>query len=254
LLFTDANGSVAKDALKTLVRHFADPRVGCVCGSVKYSDARHTGAHQGESFYMRYDSWIKRLESRLGSVMGAFGGMFAFRREFFAPMDSMLPVDMEIPLEVLRRGARVIFEPEAVSIEPASGKFTVEFSRHARINARLFYGMERWVRKLLVPFRPFVLFAFLSKKALRWFSPFLLFALIPLSFVLDGSFYNVIALGNLILLLSAGVGAVLSWIGKSQPLFSFVLHFFVGNTAVAWGFFKFVTRRQGPTWAVARER
>jgi cellulose synthase/poly-beta-1,6-N-acetylglucosamine synthase-like glycosyltransferase len=253
LLFTDANGSVASDALKILVRHFSDPSVGCVCGAVKYFDSNNTAAHQGESLYMRYDSWVKELESRLGSVMGAFGGMFAFRREFFEPMDLMVPVDMEIPLKVLRRGYKVLFESAAVNIEPASGRVGVEFSRHARINARLFHGMSRWIGELIEPFRPFVLFLFLSKKALKWISPFFLFILLGAPFFMDGPFFRVVALMNGCFLLAAGVGAFLAWIGKSQPLFSFLLHFLIGNCAVAWGFVTFLTGRQGPTWSVARE-
>jgi cellulose synthase/poly-beta-1,6-N-acetylglucosamine synthase-like glycosyltransferase len=253
LLFTDANGAFDQDALKILVRHFTDPRVGCVCGTVKYSSSDNTAAHQGESLYMRYDSWVKELESRLGSVMGAFGGMFAFRRQFFDPMDLMVPVDMEIPLKVLRKGYKVLFEKSAVNVEPASGRVKVEFARHARINARLFHGMSRWISELLKPFRPFVLFLFMSKKALKWISPLFLFILIGAPFFIAGPFFKFVAMANILFLLGAGIGALLAWLGKSQPVFSFMLHFLIGNLAVAWGFVAFLTGRQGPTWSVARE-
>jgi poly-beta-1,6-N-acetyl-D-glucosamine synthase len=254
LLFTDANGTFDKDAIKKLVRHFTDSRVGCVCGAVQYFDPNHTAAHQGESLYMRYDSWVKKLESHFGSVMGAFGGMFAFRREFFARMDSMVPVDMQIPLDVLRKGYLVLFEGSAICFEAASGRVSVEFSRHARINARLFYGMSRWIRDLLKPFRPFVLFLFTSKKILRWLSPFFFFALIGTPFFIGGPFFDLVAVASVLFLFAAAIGALLSSLGKSQPLFSFILHFLIGNLAVAWGFIAFLTRRQGPTWSVARER
>jgi cellulose synthase/poly-beta-1,6-N-acetylglucosamine synthase-like glycosyltransferase len=254
LVFSDANGILQENALRVLVRHFNDPRVGCVCGAVHYVSSSNTAAHQGESLYMRYDSWVKKLENRLGSVMGAFGGIFAFRREFFAPMDSMLPVDMEIPLQVLRKHYRVLFEGAAICTEPASGRIAVEFGRHARINARLFYGMTRWLRALLNPFCPFILFQFVSKKVLRWLSPLYFLILLALPFFIQRSSFRMFLIANLIFLGAAGVGALLSWAGKSKPLFSFTLHFLIGNLAVAWGFVRFLTRRQGPTWAVARER
>jgi hypothetical protein len=168
-------------------------------------------------------------------------------------MDLMVPVDMEIPFKVLKEGYKVLFESKAVNVEPASGRVAVEFSRHARINARLFHGMSRWIGDLLNPFRPFVLFLFLSKKALRWISPFFFFILIGAPFLIDGSFFKLIALANILFLLAAGVGAVLAWAGKSHPIFSFLLHFLIGNLAVAWGLVAFLTGRQGPTWSVARE-
>jgi hypothetical protein len=219
---------------------------------VRYFNLKKSAAYQGESCYMGYDSWIKTLESRLGSVIGAFGGLFAFRRQFFEPMDPMLPVDLEIPLRVLRQGHKVLFESSAVCVEPASGRVGIEFARHARINARLFYGMGRWIRGLLRPLCPFILFQFVSKKLLRWVSPFLFFALIGMPFFMDGLVYEYLRLFNVLFLCTAGAAVAFSLLGRSQPLLSFALHLLVGNAAVAWGFVAFLTRRQGPTWSVSR--
>ncbi|MGH7794693.1 MAG: glycosyltransferase family 2 protein [Candidatus Binatia bacterium] len=253
LVFTDANGIFHKDAIKILARHFANPRVGCVSGELRYSDPSNGAAHQGEGLYMRYDGWVKKLESALGSVVGAYGGIFAFRREFFQPMDTMVPVDLEIPLQVLRKGHEVVYAPSAVSLEPAAPRVGIEFSRHARINARTFYSMSRWLGYLLHPLRPFVLFQFASKKLLRWASPFLVVTLMVIPFLVDGGLFALLRLAVGLFLLTAAIGAALYRMGKPRPLFSFALHFLVGNAAVAWGLVTLLSGRQGATWSVARE-
>jgi cellulose synthase/poly-beta-1,6-N-acetylglucosamine synthase-like glycosyltransferase len=253
LLFTDANGALDASAVKRLVRHLSNARIGCVSGVVRYFDPKNGAAHQGEGLYMRYDSWVKNLESALGSVVGAYGGNFAFRKEFFQPMDPMVPVDLEIPLQVLRQGYEVVYERAAVSLEPASARVGIEFSRHARISARTFYCMTRWVGYLLNPFCPFVLFQFVSKKLLRWVSPFLVFNLMTIPFFVEGSLFAVLRLAVGLFLLSAGMGAAFHLLGKPRPLFSFALHFLVGNVAVAWGLVSLLSGRQGATWSVARE-
>jgi hypothetical protein len=77
--------------------------------------------------------------------------------------------------------------------------------------------------------------------------------LIGAPFFIAGPFFKLVAMANILFLLGAGIGALLAWLGKSQPVFSFMLHFLIGNLAVAWGFVAFLTGRQGPTWSVARE-
>jgi hypothetical protein len=168
-------------------------------------------------------------------------------------MDPMLSNDLEIPLQILRRGYKVLYEEEAVCLEPASPQVGIQFQRHARISARAFYGAIGWIRCLLNPFRPLILFQFLSKKILRWFSPFCFFALLVTPFFIDGLFYEALRLIGLLFLLVAVVGGIPYWIGTSRPFISLPFYFVVGNLAVLWGFVKFLTQSQGPTWMVARE-
>jgi hypothetical protein len=113
--------------------------------------------------------------------------------------------------------------------------------------------MTRWLGYLLNPFCPFVLFQFLSKKLLRWVSPFLLFNLMAIPFFVEGSLFAVLRLAVGLFLLSACMGAAFQLLGKPRPLFSFALHFLVGNAAVAWGLVSLLSGRQGATWSVARE-
>jgi cellulose synthase/poly-beta-1,6-N-acetylglucosamine synthase-like glycosyltransferase len=253
LVLSDANGMLQSDAIRQLVQHFADPQVGCVSGALHYVTPGHSVAPQGESLFLRYSAWLKTLESRFGAVMGAFGGNFAFRRELFKPMNPMLHNDMEVPLQILRRGYKVLFEERAVCVEPAAPRVGIEFGRHARISARAFWGVMGWMRCFLRPFRPFLLFEFVSEKLLRWLSPFIALVILGASFFLQGSVYHVLQFVELAFFCLAATGAVLYWAGKSQPVFSLPFYLTVGNLAVVWGFVKYLLGTQGPTWSVVRE-
>jgi cellulose synthase/poly-beta-1,6-N-acetylglucosamine synthase-like glycosyltransferase len=253
VVLSDADGMFRSDAIKKLARRFADPQVGCVAGALRYVGWNRRTADEGESVYLRYDAWIKKLESRIGSVIGAFGGIFAFRRDLFEAMDPILSNDLETPLQILRHGYKVLYEEEAVCVERASPQLRIQFSRHARISALVFYGAARWTRCLLNPFRPLILFQFLSKKLLRWLSPFFFFALLITPFFIDGVVYETLRTFELLFLLAAAAGAITYWIGKSHPVVSLPFYFIAGNLAVLWGFVKFVTRSQKATWAVARD-
>jgi cellulose synthase/poly-beta-1,6-N-acetylglucosamine synthase-like glycosyltransferase len=253
VVLSDADGMFRPDAIKKLARRFADPEVGCVAGALRYVGRNRRTADEGESFYLRYDAWIKKLESRIGSVIGAFGGIFAFRRNLFEPMDPILSNDLETPLQILRRGYKVLYEEEAVCVERASPQLRIQFERHARISARAFYGAVRWTRCLLNPFHPLILFQFVSKKLLRWLSPLFFFALLITPFFIDGILYQTLRSIELLFLLAAAVGGITYWIGKSHPIISLPFYLIAGNLAVLWGFVKFVTRLQGATWAVARD-
>jgi biofilm PGA synthesis N-glycosyltransferase PgaC len=253
LILSDANGMYKSDAIRRLVRHFARPEVGCVSGALRYVDPNSGAAHRGESLFLRYDAWLKTLESRVGTVIGAFGGIFACRRSLFAPLDPLLPNDLETPLKVLLEGYEVLYDDTALCWEPASPRVGVEFGRHARISAQVYYGLVYWMRALLVSFRPMVCFSFLSKKVLRWISPFLLMILFVTPFALDGLFYDVIRWANLTILVLAGMGAVLYWRGISSTVFSVPFYAVIGNAAVAWGIVKCLLGHQGPTWSVVRD-
>lgn len=253
LILSDANGMYKSDAMRRLVRHFARPEVGCVSGALRYVDPDSGAAHRGESLFLRYDAWLKTLESRVGTVIGAFGGIFACRRSLFAPLDPLLPNDLETPLKVLLEGYEVLYDDTALCWEPASPRVGVEFGRHARISAQVYYGLVYWMRALLVSFRPMVCFSFVSKKVLRWISPFLLMILFVTPFALDGLFYEVIRWVNLTILVLAGMGAVLYWRGISSTVFSVPFYAVIGNAAVAWGIVKCLLRHQGPTWSVVRD-
>ena len=93
LVFSDANSIYAVDALRQLVRSFADARVGCVCGELHYTNPQRAAAGKGEGSYWRYEQYLKRRESLLGSLVGANGSIYALRRELFEELDPAIISD-----------------------------------------------------------------------------------------------------------------------------------------------------------------
>jgi cellulose synthase/poly-beta-1,6-N-acetylglucosamine synthase-like glycosyltransferase len=177
VLLSDANTATDPRAVRKLVRWFADPRVGVVCGRLILTDPA-TGRNV-DSLYWKYETFLKKGEGRLGALLGANGGIYALRRELFAPIPAETIVDdLVIPLRArLRTGCRIVYETEAVAYEETPAAIGAEFHRRARIGAGGFQSIA-WLWRLLDPRQGWTAFAFWSHKVLRWLGPFFLLALL----------------------------------------------------------------------------
>jgi cellulose synthase/poly-beta-1,6-N-acetylglucosamine synthase-like glycosyltransferase len=174
LVFSDANSIYQPDALKQLVRPFAEERVGCVCGELRYVNLQRAGAGKGEGAYWRYEQFLKRRESLLGSLVGANGSIYAMRRELFEPLGPAVISDFIMPIRVRLGGHRVIYEPGAVAHEETGVGFGDEFQRRRRIVARSVYGLWKEPGAFNFFRHPLFTFQILSHKVLRWSVPVLM--------------------------------------------------------------------------------
>ena len=170
VVFSDANAMYEKTALIHLVENFNDTKVGYVVGRALYAEANSTSAGLSESSYWNYEIWIKKLESKIHSVVGGDGAIYAIRRELYEPLRPSDINDFVNPLQIISKGYKGIYEPAAICYEKAAGTFSKEFKRKARIVNRSFSGLLR-VPEALNPLRTgiFSLLLF-SHKVLRWFS------------------------------------------------------------------------------------
>jgi len=134
LAFSDANSLWRADALRMLVRPFADPRVGGVAGDQRYAGADDR-AH-GERTYWSFDRRLKRWQSRAGNTISATGAIYAIRRPLFRAPPPDATDDFMISTEVVARGLRLVFAPEAVAFEPPAAGHGGEFRRKVRILTR----------------------------------------------------------------------------------------------------------------------
>jgi cellulose synthase/poly-beta-1,6-N-acetylglucosamine synthase-like glycosyltransferase len=165
LFFTDANSHIESGALRRIARHFADPRVGCVTGEMHYRDERAESAvSEGTRVYWGYESLIKQLESRIGSVLVCVGSVFAIRAALFEPLHPEVANDLELPLRIGRTGRWLRYEPTVRSVERPAHTGREEFSRQRRIVAQGALAIWR-LRAQLTPLRAW---QFLSRKVLRW--------------------------------------------------------------------------------------
>lgn len=175
LVFSDANAIYRPDAIRKLVRNFADPEVACVSGQLIYQ-TDGGGAGSSERSYWGYEKFIKRRESDLSSLIGVNGSIYAVRRTDYVEIGNDLISDLVEPLALVRLGKRVVYEPEAISEEEASTTYKVEFRRKIRILTRSIQGLL-YMRALLNPFRYGVFsFQLFAHKLLRYLVPLFLTA------------------------------------------------------------------------------
>lgn len=187
LVFSDANSMYDVDALRTLVRCFADRRVGGVAGNQHYVHNTAEGAAGvGERMYWGFDRLLKSLQSKAGNIIGATGAMHAIRRELFVPVPLGVCDDFTISTGVIRQGHRLVFEPAAIAREPIASSDGAEFHRKTRIAARGLRTM--WVaRDLFNPLRHgFYAVQIASHKLLRWSICWMLLVLLAASLALAG--------------------------------------------------------------------
>lgn len=186
VVFSDANNRYAPDTLRELVRPFGDASVGAVSGAKRISTgASALGA--SASLYWKYEDFIKRQETRLGSSTGAAGEVFAIRRALFEPPPpDIINDDFYIAACIVRRGYRNVYAPRARSMEPAAASAKDDSIRRARIVAGRYQALAH-ARRLLAWKQPLVLWQMLSHKFLR--------PLVPLA-MLGALLANIVAILN----------------------------------------------------------
>jgi len=247
----DARQRFESGILRELVADFGDSTVGAVSGElVIRSRANESGSTIGEgaSFYWRYEKFIRRSESRAHSTVGATGAVYAIRRELFEPIpDDTLLDDVLIPMRIISRGYRVLFEPGARAYDLAVASPRQEFVRKVRTIAGTFqlFARERW---LFNPFRNRVWFETLSHKALRLLTP-LLHAVILIANLglVSLPAYRWILAAQVMFYAAAAAAHVL---GQRRAMVAmkvpYTMCLLVWATVV--GFVYFVTRQQQVTW------
>jgi cellulose synthase/poly-beta-1,6-N-acetylglucosamine synthase-like glycosyltransferase len=204
LAFSDANAQWRSDALRKLVRNFADPDVAYVCGGHFYEAADGTNR---EGTYWRFESWLRRNESRLGSITGGIGPIYAVRREDYVEVDPRFGHDLALPYLMVQHGRRAVFEPEAIAWEKPSRDIEDEYRRKVRMfeHCWLIVIRGRMLRRL----GPTYLLEILSHRHLRYGSGLLHLILLGSSIALVGAglVYQV-ALGAQVALLLAALAGV----------------------------------------------
>ena len=255
IVFSDANAIYQLDALHNLVRHFSDPRIGYVVGNACYTkDAGLTPSAESEGLYWKLEGWLKRNESRFGSVVGGDGAIYAIRRELFASLRATDINDLLNPLQIIARGYRGVYETSAVCYEEAGDSFEKEFRRKVRIVSRSLDAVRR-APSVLLPWTQFRhWFCLVSHKLLRWFASVFLFTMFVSSLLLWQFWFYRLAT---ILQLSFYVLAVAAWaIGSRRSaakLLYLPYYFCLVNLASLIGIVKFLGGSLSPTWQTVRQ-
>jgi len=253
LVFTDANSMYHRDAVKQLVGAFdRQGTVGVVTGSVKYR--QHPSAlSDEEGLYHDFDTKLKEYESRVGTLTGAFGPIYAMPRNLYEPLREDLISDFMMPLLLCKRGYRTVLQPRAVTVESGTRSLSAEFKRKRRIVQRSLHGL--WVhRELLNPFQSgWLSVQIWSHKVLRWLTPFWLVGLfISCGLLLQFAFFQTLLIILFIGLAAALIGFILRLIGLHPGLFRYPSYAVMVLTATAMGIWDWLRGKYHITWEPQR--
>ena len=245
LIFSDAATLFEPDSLRKLVRHFADPKVGVVCGTLQFRGTAES--RQTEGVYWKYESMLRLMENRLGATLTASGAMYALRRQCYRPLRAnVLVEDFVIPMNARTLGYRVLYDPEAIGTEVAADSVAGEFTRRVRIAVGSFRALGEFVR---TPLRPFARVAFVSHKLLRWILPALLIGLLASSALLQSNpIYRALLAAQCAFYLWALAGYLFH--DRLQGVrFGLLAYYLVAiHLAYLVGFVRFLRRRETATW------
>lgn len=253
VVFSDANAMYRANAIQALVSPFADPGVGAVVGESGYTEP-DSDAGRSESLYWRYETAIKVLESRSGSVVGGDGAIYAVRRSLYRPMNADALSDFVNPLQVVREGYRCVYEPLAVSWEETAGGFDKEFRRKVRIVNRAWRALMS-MKELLNPLRyGRFTWQLVSHKLLRWLVPLFLLTAFATNASLLGEhvLYQGIFAAQVLFYGLAASGALLRG-RKSLAIPVYIPYYFcLVNLASARGILEAYRGKTYTTWSTAR--
>ncbi|MCC6526345.1 MAG: glycosyltransferase family 2 protein [Polyangiaceae bacterium] len=246
LVLCDARQRIEPQALRLLVAPFADAEVGVVSGAIVLG---RTGAAVGRGLglYARYETFVRACESRIDSMLGATGALYAVRRRLFEPLPvDTLADDLVLPCRVLRGGYRVVLEAGARAVDEAPRSARKEFARKVRTLAGVcqLFARERW---LFAPWRNRVWLQTVSHKGLRLLGPWLILVLVAASAVHPGPFYRVAFAAELAFFAMALLGLGAQRLGRGGPL-SVPYTFCLLQVAAVVGLFRFATHRQPVCW------
>lgn len=217
IVFSDANAMYEKDAIKKLVDNFNDERIGCVSGQLKYSNPDGSPTGFGERLYWKYEIWLKKLESRQLSLLGANGSIFAIRKELYSPMARDRGDDFELPIRVSQNGHGVVLESEAVSWERSANVAHEEFRRKVRIIAWNMKSCLLLLKECFLKKKMLLVFQLISHKLLRWQFPIFAFGLIVSTVFLPGIFFRILLALQILFIVGGGVGCLLDMRGIKVP-------------------------------------
>lgn len=268
LVFSDANNLYAREALRELVKPFAAPKIGAVTGSKIILEDQDAHA-KADGMYWKYESWIKKNETRLGSCTGVAGEILAIRRSLYQPPpDHVINDDFFIGMGVLRQGYRLVYAPAAHSYERSSLTEKDEAMRRSRIVAGRYQAML--MSGNILPWRhPMLVWQIVSHKFMRPLVPLMMIvaflvtvaaciwspAARNLPWLYLAPPYNTIFLvAELLIGLLAVFGSSLKdkgLLGKMLYLPTFLVN---SNMAAILGLYSFFTGKQTSLWRRARRR
>jgi cellulose synthase/poly-beta-1,6-N-acetylglucosamine synthase-like glycosyltransferase len=255
ILFSDATTLYEPDVLRVMMPSFADESVGCVAGRLIYVDPAASSVGKGARSYWGYESFLKRHESRVCSLIGASGCLYAVRRAAYVPLYNEACSDFIIATKMVEQNLRAVYEPDAVCTEETNRRADKELKMRVRVITQTFTDLWRH-RALLNPLRGgFYSVQLLSHKVMRYLAPVFLLLVLVASLALwrTSVFYALAALAQVCFYAAALLSWLLERVGlRFRPL-ALPQYFVLANLASLLAFYKFLRGERYARWEPIRE-
>jgi cellulose synthase/poly-beta-1,6-N-acetylglucosamine synthase-like glycosyltransferase len=255
ILFSDATSLYERDVLRVMMPGFADPTVGCVAGRLVYVDPAESRVGRGARSYWSYETFLKRHESRVCSLIGASGCLYAVRLSAYVPLYHEACSDFIIATKMVEQNLRAVYEPGAVCTEETNRQTSKELQMRVRVIAQTFTDLWRH-RAMLNPFRSgFYAVQLLSHKVMRYAVPFFLIAILATSGILAR--YSMLSLILFVSQLGCYLGALGAWMleraGVHHRMLALPQYFVLSNLAALIACYQFLRGERYAHWETNRE-
>lgn len=248
LVFSDVATEIPEDALKVLARYFDNPGVGAVSSEDRF--VSRDGGIAGEGAYVKYEMWLRQLESRRAGLVGLSGSFFAARKSICNQWDIESPSDFNTALNCAKAGLVAVTAPDVLGYYKDVADPQREYNRKVRTVIRGMTALQRH-SEVLNPFK-FGWFAIqvFSHKVMRWAVPWCLLALLISSLLLyhKGGFYWLATIGQFVFY-GLVVAGHLSDSLRAKPFIKIPYFFLQVNIAIANAFLDFVKGKRMTVWA-----
>jgi cellulose synthase/poly-beta-1,6-N-acetylglucosamine synthase-like glycosyltransferase len=255
ILFSDATTQYNPNVLRAMIPSFADPTVGCVAGRLIYVDPAESSVGRGARSYWGYETFLKQYESRVCSLIGASGCLYAVRRSAYVPLYNEACSDFIIATKMVEQGLRAVYEADAVCTEDTNRRIDKELRMRVRVITQTFTDLWRH-RAMLNPLRSgFYAVQLWSHKVMRYMVPLFLFVTLVGSWplVLKSPFFTAAFFGQILFYALAAAGWVLEYMGIHSRVLALPQYFVLANLASLLAFFKFLSGERYASWEPARE-
>lgn len=253
VVFTDATTILDRDAVAAMARNFDDPEVGCVAARLRYVGRGENLTAAGGTAYWGYELGLRQAESRVGSLVGVSGCLYAVRRSAYRPIRPDLISDFVIAMTMQGQELRTVLEPDAVCYEDMLERSREELPMRVRVAIRSIAALVS-ERAFLNPLRH-GLFAWqlISHKALRYLSPLLWIVTLVGAAALAAQPFYLGALGAQLLVIAAGVaGFLLQGRGARLGVLGKPYYFLLTNLASLLALVRYVRGERVRIWNPVR--
>ncbi len=254
IMFSDAASTYEANAVRAIVRNYADPSVGAVSGMYTYENKDDSSAGFGTMLFWKLENFIKSRQTKIKTITGCCGCIYSVRKTLYTELPPDIISDLVEPLTILQKGYRIVFEPEARALERTAGFTKDEFRMRIRVILRGMNGML-FVRDLFNPKKhPFVSFQLISHKLFRWLvSLFAIGAFLSNAFLAGTSwFYGLMFACQVAFYGLAFTGYFKEKAGIHRPIFYLPLYFCIVNLAALISMFKVLCGENIVTWQTNR--